>query len=261
MFQAESTSVTLLTKPAGTTPTTPLAPCVIVTATRIDTLLSNTGSFSGSCTGILTGTASYASMANSSSYALVATSASYALTSSYSNTSTSASYALNTTTSSYALTATSASYSLNTISASHASTASYVNTLRQTVLISGSLIVSGSGSSSPLFNVVGSVEDILTIYDGDTNSGSIFFVNDSNDAPIFQVFTGSISMHKPTTISGSLNITGSALITGSLTIKDILVLTPRTTTPTPTEGMIIASGSAGSSILYYYNGTSWNALF
>jgi len=25
--------------------------------------------------------------------------------------------------------------------------------------------------------------------------------------------------------------------------------------------MVIASGSAGASILYYYNGTSWNALF
>jgi hypothetical protein len=50
-------------------------------------------------------------------------------------------------------------------------------------------------------------------------------------------------------------------ITGSLNIKDILVLSPRTTTPTPSEGMIIASGSAGSSKLYYYNGTSWNALF
>jgi hypothetical protein len=50
-------------------------------------------------------------------------------------------------------------------------------------------------------------------------------------------------------------------ITGSLNVRDIIQLERRTTTPTPSEGMIIASGSAGSSVLYYYNGTTWNALF
>ena len=59
----------------------------------------------------------------------------------------------------------------------------------------------------------------------------------------------------PTTITGSLNVSGSARI------NDILILQRRTTTPTPVEGMIIASGSAGSSKLFYYNGTTWNALF
>jgi len=49
---------------------------------------------------------------------------------------------------------------------------------------------------------------------------------------------------------------------GTAVINDILLLQPRTTTPTsPTEGMIIASGSAGSTVLYYYNGTTWNSLF
>jgi hypothetical protein len=50
-------------------------------------------------------------------------------------------------------------------------------------------------------------------------------------------------------------------VTGSLMVRDIIQLERRTTTPTPVEGMIIASGSAGSSVLYYYNGTTWNALF
>ena len=51
-------------------------------------------------------------------------------------------------------------------------------------------------------------------------------------------------------------------ITGSLMVNSILQLTPTETLPgTPVEGMIIASGSAGSSKLYYYNGSSWNALF
>jgi hypothetical protein len=50
-------------------------------------------------------------------------------------------------------------------------------------------------------------------------------------------------------------------VTGSLIVRDILQLAVRTTTPTPIEGMIIASGSVGASKVYYYNGTSWNALF
>lgn len=50
-------------------------------------------------------------------------------------------------------------------------------------------------------------------------------------------------------------------VTGSLMVKDIVQLERRTTSPTPVEGMIIASGSAGSSVLYYYDGTTWNALF
>jgi len=54
---------------------------------------------------------------------------------------------------------------------------------------------------------------------------------------------------------------GSFNFSGSVAINDILSLTRRTTTPTPVEGMIIASGSAGASKVYYYNGTSWNALF
>lgn len=72
---------------------------------------------------------------------------------------------------------------------------------------------------------------------------------------------------------GSINISGSQSIgstnfaaqnihiTGSTTTNGILVLSRRETTPSAREGMIIASGSAGSSKLYYYNGTSWNALF
>jgi hypothetical protein len=49
---------------------------------------------------------------------------------------------------------------------------------------------------------------------------------------------------------------------GTLTIPDLLQLPVRTTDPiSPVEGGIMASGSAGSSVLYYYNGTSWNALF
>jgi hypothetical protein len=45
---------------------------------------------------------------------------------------------------------------------------------------------------------------------------------------------------------------------GTLSIADVLQLPVRTTNPgSPVEGMIMASGSAGSSQLFYYNGTAW----
>jgi hypothetical protein len=68
--------ITLETIPAGVGPTHPRTPSTILTATRVDTFLSNTGSFSGSFTGTLTGTSSYATNALSASYAITA---SYAL--------------------------------------------------------------------------------------------------------------------------------------------------------------------------------------
>ena len=61
--------ITLETIPAGVGPTHPRTPSTILTATRVDTFLSNTGSFSGSFTGTLQGTASYATNALSASYA------------------------------------------------------------------------------------------------------------------------------------------------------------------------------------------------
>ncbi len=87
----------------------------------------------GGITGSLLGTASWANNAISSSYALNATSASYALNA------TSASFATQ------AANATTSSYVLNAISASFDSTASSVNTLNQSVIITGSLTI---GSSS-----------------------------------------------------------------------------------------------------------------
>ena len=72
--------ITLETIAAGTGPTHPRTPSLILTAQRVDTFLSNTGSFLGTFTGDLIGTASYATTA---SYTQNAQSASYALTASY----------------------------------------------------------------------------------------------------------------------------------------------------------------------------------
>ena len=62
---------------------------------------------------------------------------------------------------------------------------------------------------------------------------------------------------------GSSNFAAQNIhVTGSTTNDGILKISRRETTPSPAkEGMIIASGSAGASKLYYYNGTQWKALF
>ena len=61
--------------------------------------------------------------------------------------------------------------------------------------------------------------------------------------------------------SGSATISGSLNVTGSLNIKDLLTLTPRTTTPTsPATGSLImsASGVSGMS-LFLFTGTGSNS--
>ena len=56
LWHAETANViTLETIPAGVSPTHPRTPSLILTANRVDTFLSNTGSFSGSFTGNFTG--------------------------------------------------------------------------------------------------------------------------------------------------------------------------------------------------------------
>lgn len=83
-------------------------------------------------------------------------------------------------------------------------------------------------------------------------TGSYFNLSTSN-------FSGSAA--NPKVGIGTATPAYTLDVSGSTRLNDILILTPRTTTPTPVEGMIIASGSTGASILYYYNGTTWNALF
>jgi hypothetical protein len=83
MWLSADTNIRML----STTPTYgPVIPSLIVTANRVDTFLSNTGSFSGSFAGTLTGTASYATTASlaltASFFDGTVTSASYALTAS-----------------------------------------------------------------------------------------------------------------------------------------------------------------------------------
>jgi hypothetical protein len=94
-----------------------------------------------------------ASFATTASYVLNAVSASYvlnAVSASFVTSAQTASYVLNAVSASFAQTAsfvrnaTTASYVLNAVSASFTSTASYINPLRQDVIITGSLKISGS---------------------------------------------------------------------------------------------------------------------
>jgi hypothetical protein len=164
------------------------------------TLLNNsnlylTGSLkvSGSITGSLFGTASWANNAvnaNTASYVLNAISSSFASTASfillaqsasYVSLAESASYVLNAISSSFALTASfvknaqTASYVLNAISASFSRTASYINPLSQPVFISGSTSISGSTGIYGDFSVSNA-----TLVDINT---SVLNIN----APTFQV--------------------------------------------------------------------------
>jgi hypothetical protein len=118
---------------------------------------SFTGSFTGSLVGALTGTASFADRATSSSRADTASFVTTAQTASYILQAVSASFATlaqTANTASFLPVGTyniTSSWATNTVSASFASTSSFVNPLRQNVIISGSVFVSssilGSGST------------------------------------------------------------------------------------------------------------------
>jgi hypothetical protein len=114
IWRSADTDLRLLAEPISIDH--PGIPSVILTVNRVDQFLSNTGSFSGSFTGPLLGTASYATQALSASYA------------------TTASYVLQAVSASYATTALSASYAPVTPTFPYTGSA----------IISGSLIVTGS---------------------------------------------------------------------------------------------------------------------
>jgi len=217
------------------------------------------GSFSGSFTGSFVGTASYA---------------------------TSASYAFNSTTASYAATATSGAYAVNATSASFASTASYVNTLFQTVTITGSinaqtasigtLTTTGNVTIGGNLTVNGgttivssSVVDIgtstiLLNYNAAANQAAGIYAID-NTAPTLG--TGSL-LYDPTNnywtagLSGSeqrvaRQASGTQLTAYALTYTDVasgsLVSLPTPTTPTATVGDAFPVFVTGSNTWYMTN--------
>jgi hypothetical protein len=160
MWSTTSTNIVL----EANLTSTPAVPSVILTVNRIDTFLSNTGSFSGSFTGLLIGTASYASTA---SYVLNAVSASYANTASYVQTAQTASY-----------------YKVFPYTGSAIISGSLIIT-GSTSITSGSLSVNKSGST--VVDIQGSQGQLFSIVD--SLSGSLMSVNDVSGLPILEVFS------------------------------------------------------------------------
>jgi hypothetical protein len=166
---------------------------------------------SGSITGSLFGTASWAnnavnantasyvlnavssSFSSTASYALNAVSSSFASTASFIILAQSASYVLNAVSSSFSTTA---SYVLNAVSASFATTASYYRVFPYTgsALITGSLGVTGSvsitKSGSTVFSVEGSSGQLFSVTD--SLSGSLFSVNTVAGLPVIEAFSDNI---------------------------------------------------------------------
>jgi hypothetical protein len=185
--------------------------------------------------------ATSASYAVSSSYATQALTASNANTASYVVTAQTASYVVTAQTASYIVTAQTASYVLNAVSASFASTASSVNPLRQTIQLTGSLLISSSaaalqiqGSGSNVFSVDGTSGRLFSV--DDSLSGSLFSVNTAAGLPVIEAFSDNtvrigqfgqkalfvsssrVGIGKEAPMNANLDISGSAAITGSLAI-------------------------------------------
>jgi hypothetical protein len=158
-----------------------------------DLYLTGSLRVSGSISGSLFGTASWASNAVTASYILNAVSSSFASTASYVLNAVSSSFA---STASFIILAQSASYVLNAVSSSFATTASYYRVFPYTgsALITGSLGVTGSvsitKSGSTVFSVEGSSGQLFSVTD--SLSGSLFSVNTIAGLPVIEAFSDNI---------------------------------------------------------------------
>ncbi len=100
----------------------------------------------------------------------------------------------------------------------------------------------------------------------DTNTGIYFpaadtigFVEGGTEAMRLDS-SGRLSIGK-TTANSTLDVLGNVIITGSATISSILTLTPQSPLP---SGVLTGSFAVSSSVPpkpYFYDGTSWNALY
>ena len=86
----------------------------------------------------------------------------------------------------------------------------------------------------------------------DTSQGHELRLNNTYGS--FISSSGFLTLQTPT---GSVTLNGS----GSIIINDILQLTPRNTTPaSPTNGMLIVSGSGADQHIYCYLNSTWKQL-
>lgn len=162
-----------------------------------------------------------------------------------------------------------------------AATASYVNPLRQTVIISGSLTVSASsntlsiqGSGSNVFSVDGTSGRLFQV--DDSLSGSLFSVNTTAGLPVIEAFSDNtvrigqfgqkalfvsqsrvgVGTETPTTnldVSGSGRFTNGLFLTGSVYIGGSLLLNQNTSSlGISTQTVSTNATSSYTSVFYNY---------
>ena len=216
MWASADTNVQLLAEPA--TGVHPGIPSVIVTANRIDTFLSNTGSFSGSFNGVLNGTASYATQAATASYASYVEYTNVAnkptLISSSAQIATDISGA-------FASTSASLDAKINNVIATTVTTASFNSFTGSytTASFTGSFTGNGSG----LIGVVTSSYAISSSYALNALTSSYSLNSqllNGSDSAVFAT-TGSNIFKASQTITGSLTITNDLVVLGSSSIQYI----------------------------------------
>lgn len=204
------------------------------------TTLRVTGSFSGSLTGSVFGSASYST---SSSYAL---SSSYSISSSYA---VSASYTLS---SSYAV---SSSYSVTssfTTTASFASTASYVNNLVQNVSITGSVVVSGSNGAG-IFSQGATLVDYVS---GISSTGSYMVWRAPFSCSVVALYGYYVGGTAPQINAARSGSSGYGKITGSnLTVNQENIWVAANT-----NGLQNANFNSGDSLQVIMSGSTNNQL-
>ena len=108
--------------------------------------------------------------------------------------------------------------------------------------------------------IIGTNITLATQQKDSINLGGIIFATGSYSTISGNSFSGSVSGAKVGI--GTSTPLYTLDVSGSTRINDILILEPRTTTPTgqPT-GSFIVSGSGANCKPYFYNGTTWTPLF
>jgi hypothetical protein len=251
------------------------------------TFISGALSVTQGITGSLLGTSSYAIQALNASTASLATTASFALTASFAaNIPTTASYALQALNASTASLATTASYALNAVSASIASiasTASFLRPLSQSVIITGSVALTGSlntrnTAAITTFATIGRSGSLYIDLNGVGSNyidGNILFIRNSTGTTNSVIISGSTTTinTNTTTISGSLNVISPATFnsfvtaTGSLGIRKaqggiLLLATSSISSSVSSSDEPTTASFSGSGFLNTNVGSSqWNSSF
>jgi len=132
------------------------------------------------------------------------------------------------------------------------------------------LTVIGSGSSEPVFQVIGSQGQLFSVTDDFT--GSLFSVNDISGLPLLDVdssetITLGIFTDPGITVTGSNVGFGTATptqrlhVSGTALFNNIIALEAQDPLPTGVLTGSFAVSASSPPKPYFYDGTNWNALY